>query len=336
MPDDVSVIVPVWNGRAMVERLMGSLRAQTYPITEIVVVDNGSQDGAPEAAQALGARVVRMGRNAGFSRAVNRGIRECKTDWLVLVNSDVELAPSWLERLMAAAARPDVWFAAGKILSAAQHELIDGTYDTLSRGACAWRVGHGRADSAEFSQATVISFAPGTASLFRAEVFHRAGMLDESFESYLEDVEFGLRCACLGLQGQYVPDALAYHVGSAALGKWHTETVRRIARNQVFLVAKYYPLRLFFQLAWPVIAGQTLWGLVAMRHGKLAAFLRGKLEGVVGFATQRRNAPATGIEPHRLLQILQASEKEIRDIQRRTGFDRYWRVYLALTAGGAD
>jgi len=336
MPDEVSVIVPVWNGRAMVERLMGSLRAQTYPIAEVVVVDNGSEDEAPEAAKALGARVVHMGENAGFSRAVNRGIRECKSDWLALVNSDVELAPTWMERLMAAAMQPGVWFAAGKILSAAQHELIDVTYDTLSRGACAWRVGHGRADGAEFSKGTAISFAPGTASLFRAELFRHVGTLDESFESYLEDVEFGLRCACLGFRGQYVPDAVAYHVGSAALGKWHSDTVRRIARNQVFLVAKYYPARLFFQLAWPVIAGQTLWGVVAMRHGKLVAFLRGKLEGVMGFATQRRNAPATGIEPHGLLQILQESENEIRDIQRRTGFDWYWRVYFALTAGGAD
>ena len=315
---------------------MGSLRAQTYPIAEVLVVDNGSEDGAPEAAEALGAHVVRMGKNAGFSRAVNRGIQECKSGWLALVNSDVELAPTWLELLMAAAAPPGVWFAVGKILSAAHHELIDGTYDTLSRGACAWRVGHGRADDAEFSKGTVISFAAGTASLFRAELFQGAGTLDESFESYLEDVEFGLRCACLGFRGRYVPEAVAYHVGSAALGKWHSETVRRIARNQVFLVAKYYPLRLLFRLAWPVIVGQTLWGVVAMRHGKFVAFLRGKLEGVMGFATQRRNSLVKRIEPVQLLQILQASEKEIRDIQRRTGFDWYWRVYFALTGGGAD
>ena len=50
MPDEVSIIVPVWNGRVMVEELMGSLRDQTYPIAEILIVDNGSEDGAPEAA----------------------------------------------------------------------------------------------------------------------------------------------------------------------------------------------------------------------------------------------------------------------------------------------
>jgi len=336
MPDDVSVIIPVWNGRAMVERLMESLGAQTYPIAEILVIDNGSEDGAPEAAELRGARVVRMGRNAGFSRAVNRGILECRSAWLVILNSDVELSPSWLERLMAAAAQAGVWFAAGKILSAGDHKVIDGTYDALSRGACAWRVGQGRADNEEFSRARAILFAPGTASLFRAELFQRVGMLDESFESYLEDVDFGLRCACRDYRGCYVPEAVAYHVGSAALGKWHPETVRRIARNQVFLVAKYYPARLFFHLAWPVLVAQTLWGLVAMRHGTFWAFLRGKLEGLVDFATARRNAPAAGVSPDRFLRMLRESENEIRDMQLRTGFDWYWRVYFALTRGGAD
>jgi GT2 family glycosyltransferase len=334
MPDDVSVIIPVWNGRGLVERLIGSLRAQTYPIAEIVVVDNGSDDGAPEAAEALGARVVRMGSNTGFSCAVNHGIQVCTTTWVAVVNSDVELARTWLEQLMAAAAEPGIWYAAGKILTASDHHVVDGTYDALCRGGCAWRLGHGRPDGVEFSERAAMWFAPGTASLFRTEVFRRAGMLDQTFESYLEDVEFGLRCACLDYRGRYVPEAVAFHVGSAALGKWHPETVRRIARNQVLLVAKYYPARLLLRLAWPIFVAQALWGLVAMRHSCFAAFVRGKLEGLVRFHAVRQVSPK--VEPYRLLQILQESEYEIRDVQRRTGFDWYWRVYFALTAGGAD
>src|SRR5436190_6604121 len=201
MPDEVSVIVPVWNGRVMVERLIGSLRDQTYPVAEILIVDNGSEDGAPEAAEQLGARVIRMGSNTGFSRAVNCGIKVCTNDWLAIINSDVTVAPDWLERLMAAARPPDTWFAAGKILNASRRELIDGTYDALCRGGCAWRLGHGRPDGREFSNARDIWFAPGTASLFRAELFRQIGLFDEQFESYLEDVDLGLRCACLNYRG---------------------------------------------------------------------------------------------------------------------------------------
>jgi GT2 family glycosyltransferase len=209
-------------------------------------------------------------------------------------------------------------------------------HDALCRGGCSWRLGHGRTDGPEFSVEREIWLAPGTASLFRAELFRRAGLLDEEFESYLEDVEFGLRCACLNFPGRYAPQAIAYHVGSAALGRWHPDTVRRISRNQVLLVAKYYPSRLLWQLAWPILVAQSLWGLVALRHGAFRAFLRGKLEGLRAFRAQRRSAGVIEIEPDRLSKILRDSEREISRVQRRTGYDWYWRVYLALTAGGSD
>ncbi len=336
MPADVSIIVPVWNGRAMLEVLLACLRAQTHPIAEVLVIDNGSEDGAPEAAERVGARVIRMGSNTGFSRAVNRGIQECSTEWLAIVNNDVEPAPDWLGRLMDAARAPGVWFVAGKLLSASRRDKIDGTYDATCRGACAWRVGHGRPDGPEFSRARDIWFAPGTASLFRTELFRHIGFLNEEFESYLEDVELGLRCACLNYAGRYAPDAVAYHAGSAALGQWHPATVRRISRNQLLLVAKYYPRGLLFRLLWPVLVAQTLWGALALRHGTFWAFFRGKLDGLVCFRRTRRKGPLPGIQPDRFLQVLQESEGEIKRIQRQTGFDWYWRVYFMLTSGGAD
>jgi len=63
------------------------------------------------------------------------------------------------------------------------------------------------------------------AAIFRKELFDRLGALDERFESYLEDIDFGIRCATAGLTGIYVPEAVAYHTGSATLGRWHPTTV---------------------------------------------------------------------------------------------------------------
>src|SRR5436190_2174944 len=261
MSEPITIVVPVWNGRVLLETLLVSLRAQTHPIAEVLVVDNGSSDGSAEAAERLGARTIRMGSNTGFARAVNRGIAECRTEWLAIVNSDVEAAPEWLAHLAAALADGNAWFATGKILQALDRKLIDGTFDTLSRGGCAWRAGHGRPDGAEFSVRRRVWFPPGTAALFRAELFRRIGGFDESFESYLEDVDLGLRCAIAGLDGWYVPEAIAWHRGSATLGRWHPETVRRISRNQLFLVRKHYPASLLLRFAWPILVGQGLWAL---------------------------------------------------------------------------
>jgi len=229
--------VPVWNGRDVLARLLATLDAQTQPATELLVVDNGSTDGAPELARKHGARVITMGRNAGFAAAVNRGILESDSEWIAILNSDVELAADYFARLIAAGAP----FATGKILSAAAKDRIDATFDAVCRGGVAWRVGQGRADAPVFSERREIAAAPWTAVVCRADLFNRVGTLNEDFESYLEDVEFGIRCALAGITGLYVPEAVAWHRGSATLGRWHPETVRRLSRNQCYLVALHYP-----------------------------------------------------------------------------------------------
>jgi GT2 family glycosyltransferase len=108
----ITAIVPVWNGRELLERLLASVEAQTEAAAELLVVDNGSTDGAPELARERGARVIPMGRNAGFAAAVNRGIRESRGEWIAVLNSDVELAPDYFARLLGAGSA-GAWFATG-------------------------------------------------------------------------------------------------------------------------------------------------------------------------------------------------------------------------------
>ncbi len=327
----VTVVIPNWNRRDLVERLIAQLLAQSQPVAEILVVDNGSQDGSAAAARRAGARVLEMGRNVGFSAAVNRGIAETATELVAVVNNDVEPATTWLERLVEAIREPQVWFATGKLLNAADPGQLDGAYDALSRGACAWRAGHGRRDGPLWDRPVQIRFAPFTATLFRTELFRQIGPLDERFESYLEDIDFCLRAARQGRPGVYVPAAVAVHQGSATLGRWHKEVVERIARNQVLLVAKHYPGRDLLRYGWPILAGQALWGGVALRHGRLFSFLRGKLEGLAMFRAARREAAPDGPGTEALSEILEQSEAEILRLQRSIGFDLYWRLYFALT-----
>jgi GT2 family glycosyltransferase len=329
----ISAIVPVWNGRDLLVRLLDSLEAQTQPAAELLVVDNGSQDGAPEAAHDRGARVIAMGRNAGFAEAVNRGIQESRGEWVAILNSDVEMAPDYLARLLAAAQAGGAWFATGKILVSGSAGQIDGTFDAMCRGATTWRVGSGRSDRPTFSAERQIWSPPFTAVLLRTEIFQRVGLLETSFESYLEDVDFGLRCAARELAGIYVPGALAWHRGSAALGRWHPETVRRMARNQLFLVARHYPPKLLRRWIWAIAIAQILWGGLALRHGAALGWLRGITQGLRHFSATRKSC--VPFAPELLDDLLRSNERLIRDLQTYTGFDSYWKLYFLLTGGGA-
>lgn len=321
----VAAVIPNWNGAARLERLFQALAAQTRLIDQVIVVDNGSVDRSAEVTAAARARFIALGANTGFSPAVNCGIREAGAEWVLILNNDVLPEPGWLENLLEAATASGAWFATGKLLSKADPGRIDGSFDAICRGACAWRCGHDRQDSEVWNQPRKIRFAPLTAALFRRTLFDRTGLLDESLESYLEDVDLGLRCAAKGLTGVYVPSAVAMHEGSATLGAWHPDTVRKISRNQLLIVAKHYPRGWILRYGWPILVAQALWGLITLRHGRFLAFVGGKLDAMRVFR-KSRGEPCPD-----LAGILDQSENEIRELQKLTGFDLYWRLYFALT-----
>jgi GT2 family glycosyltransferase len=323
----VAAVIPNWNGAARLARLFEGLAAQTYPIHRVLVVDNGSTDNSALVAASAGAAVIQLAVNTGFSHAVNCGIRAAAAEWILILNNDVLPEPDWLEILMQTAAetKGQAWFVTGKLLDAARKDRLDGAFDAICRGACAWRCGHGRPDSPVWNQPREIRFAPLTAALFRAELFERVGLLDETMESYLEDIDLGIRCAALGLTGRYAPQAVAYHQGSATLGSWHPDTVRKISRNQLLIVAKHYPRKWILSYGWPILIAQALWGFTALRHWRFLAFAAGKLDAFRLFRKSR------GEPCPNLAAILDRSEDEIRELQQLTGGDLYWKLYFALT-----
>ena len=317
-------VIPHWNRSELLRALLESLKKQTRAFDQIIVADNGSRDDSVEVAERMGATVLRLGANAGFAAAVNRGIAAAQSDWIAILNNDVTLAPDWLGNLIATAETGNAWFASGKILKAADPATIDGTFDEISRGACAWRCGSGKPDSALWNTSRWVRFVPMTAALFRRDLFDEVGPLDETFVSYLEDIDFGLRCALAGRAGVYQPAAVAWHRGSATLGAWNSDTVRLIARNQVLLAAKHFR----GQPRWPIVAGQLLWAVLALRHGRGLSCARGKLSGL-------RFARRLGLDHHsaakeKLRQIVDASEREILTLGREAGLDWYWRAYFWL------
>jgi hypothetical protein len=302
-----SAVIPTWNRAAELERCLDSLSG----FAEVIVVDNGSTDGAGERAREGGARVLRFEENRGFAAAVNAGIAAAAGEWVAVLNNDVVLEPGWLAALLGAATE-ETWFLCGPVLQAGNPELIDGTWDAVPRSGCPWRVGHGMPASL-FAQPRAIRLAPMTAALFRRALFERVGLLEESFESYLEDVDFGLRCSKAGYGGLFVPEAKSRHAGSATLGVWSPRMVRLLARNQRKLVARHWPAGKYRREVW---AGQWLWGLMALRQGVFDDWIAGRREGAA-----RRMGGENAIAA-----VLEEGERAIDEAP-----GAYWRWYRRLT-----
>ena len=319
----VTAVIPTWNRADLLTNVLKSLKAQTYPLSSIVVVDNGSEDDSTAVARAYGARVIRTPINRGFAHAVNLGWRSEGSDWVAVLNNDVVLQPDWLSTIVGEAARVRAGFASGKLLAASDPARIDGTYDLVCRAGTAWRAGHGRADGALWSKPSDVRFVSFTAVLLSRAAISAVGELDERFESYYEDVDWCIRSARLGVGGVYVPMAVATHAGSATLGAWRDATVRLQSRNQMLLHAKHFR----GSGAWPATVGQLLWAGMACRHAAATAALRGKIDGIRayrGWCSEPSSWPA-------IQTAVEASETLIRQLQEQTGWDPYWKWYFQLT-----
>ena len=327
----VSVVIPHRNRAALLEQALASLdRQELSPGVDldVVVVDNGSMDESHEVAASHGARTVQLGRNLGVSRALNRGIEESRGEWVVLLNNDVRLAPDWLAKLLRAAAEHRSWFATGRVYDASRPDLLDGAGDAVCRGGVAWRLCHGRPDTSASDRGRPTFFPSATASLFRREFFARAGMFDEDFFAYLEDVEVGLRAASLGLAGVYEPQALAWHKGSATAGRWSDAVVGWMTRHQILILAKHYSQTMLLRFGQPVLVAQLLWALLAISRGRTRAWLSGLRSGLAESSRHWRAEGRSGEAA--LVAALLASESEIAEVQGACGWDNWWKWYFRL------
>jgi GT2 family glycosyltransferase len=322
----VSAVIPTWNRADLLRAAIHNLQTQTRPPQQILVVDNGSTDGSASLARELGVDCIELESNRGFAVAVNEGIRHAKNDWVLIINNDVLLAPDWLEILMRAAEDSDAEFLVGKLLQSGKEGVLDGSWDLVSRGAYAWRCGYERADGGPWSTRRKIALAPMTAALFRRSVFDKIGNLETRFESYYEDVDFGIRCALAGIHGLYEPRAVATHLGKATFGKRAARVYFLSGRNQVLLLAKHYPAATLWHFAWPILVGQSLALMAAGRQGHLLPALKGKLQALWRWREFRKSLPS----PAAIEAVTRSSEREISDIQRSIGFDIYWRLYFSL------
>ena len=246
----VSIIIPTWNGKTLLPACLDSTEAQTCRAFEVVVVDDGSTDDTEDFVRKAHPRVrlLRRQDNRGFCVAVNTGIRETTTDFVLLLNNDMVLDPGFVERLLAAADNSDTAMFAPLVLFQDAPDTVYGAGDRQ-------RV-NGRPESIGFREARANFVAPATifgvsagAALYRRSVFKTVGLFDERFEAYFEDSDLNFRARLAGFKAAFVPDAIAYHKGAASIEGRTWWRARQCYRNHALLVAKNVPLSLLIRYA---------------------------------------------------------------------------------------
>ena len=226
-----------------------SIEASDRTVDHLLVVDNDSADGSEAwlRARCPGAEIVQAGSNLGFSGGCNVGIRralEAGTDAVLLVNSDVVLAPDAIGALEAALDSDTTAGIAGPVV------LSRGEPDAIASAGMSFRPASGRMRHRAAGR-PLSSLGPGPASvdavsgcvmLIRRQVFEHAGLFDDEYFFSYEDLDFCTRAARAGFRTLCVPTALAYHEGGASIGSRSPARVYYGVRNHLRVAERLFPL----------------------------------------------------------------------------------------------
>ena len=226
MAPDISVIIVSWNAR---DFLVGCLKSIQETMTdlryEVIVVDNASSDGSPEAVLTgfPDVRLIQTGKNLGFSKGNNIGMTESRGRYYFLINSDVVLRPGCAQRLLAFMQKnPRTGLAGPRLFNG------DGSYQPSCRKmpnlhrhiARALFVNSSLVDNGYRQQASKrVEVLAGSFWVARREAVDVVGKLDEQFFFYGEDVDWCLRFGKAGWQINYVTDAEAIHYGGSSTSR---------------------------------------------------------------------------------------------------------------------
>lgn len=278
----LTVIIPNYNGKKYLDDCLRSLRKQSLKDFAITVVDNGSTDGSvdfirdryPEV------HIIELPENTGFANAVNVGIKDSESRYVMLLNNDTmcdENALYSLVRVMESKKR--LFSAQAKLLQMKVPHRIDGSGDLYC--ALGWAFSPGRdQDNRRFSVRESVTSACAGAAIYRKECFEEVGYFDEVHFCYLEDMDIGYRARLKGYANVMEPAAVVYHSASASSGSRYNEfKVELTAGNNIYLIYKNMPfVQIFINLPL-IIAGIVVKHVFYSKRGLGAAHIKGLISG---------------------------------------------------------
>jgi len=282
----LTVVIPTYNGRALLDRMLCSLVGQTFRPARVVVVDDCSDDGTIAHLHAHWPEVDAIARasRGGVTAALNDCLRAADTELVGLFNNDMELDPSCLAELVAELDRhPEAASVTPKMLDFSERNVLDGAGDLLVWRGGATRRGHGELDRGQFDQPEDVFGACGGSAVYRRSALDRVGYLYEPYFAYYEDVDWAFRAQLAGLRCRYAASAILYHRGSATLGRGLSDfNGYHLWRNPIWLVARCYPRQALVRHAPSLCRGQLGNLYAAARARRLRIWARAMRDAARG------------------------------------------------------
>lgn len=269
---EVAIVILNWNGRHFLEKFLPSVTRSDYPHKCIIVADNASTDDSVIFLQQhypfIG--IIQNPVNEGFAKGYNRALKQVKSDYYILLNSDVEVTENWIQPIInlmesdksIAACQP-------KILSYNNRRIFE--YAGASGG---WIDNFGypfmrgrifdvcETDKGQYDNAQPCFWASGAALFIKADAYHLMGGMDEYFFAHQEEIDLCWRLQLLGYKIFVQPASVVYHVGGGTLPRGNSRKAYLNFRNNLIMMHKNLS---FIEALWKIPFRLLLNGIAACK-----------------------------------------------------------------------
>jgi hypothetical protein len=252
----LAIVILNWNGRHFLEKFLPGVVSHSPPAARIVVADNASTDGSLDWLKEHHPEVERIGlsRNLGYAGGYNAALRQIRADYVVLLNSDVEVSPGWVEPVLdLMEAHPQVAACQPKVLARHDRSRFEyagaagGFIDRLGYPFCRGRLfGALEKDLGQYDDERPVFWATGACLFVRASAFNECGGLDERFFAHMEEIDLCWRLQNRGYRVMACPRSVVYHIGGGSLPARNPAKTFLNFRNSLWMLAKNLPARHFY------------------------------------------------------------------------------------------
>lgn len=265
-----AVVILNFNGKRLLKQFLPSVIAHTVSEEfSLVVADNGSTDDSVQFMESCYPDIplIVLDKNYGFAEGYNKALQQIKSEYVVLLNSDVETTPGWLDVLINYLdSNSDVAAAQPKILSYNDSSSFEyagasgGFIDMYGYPFCRGRIlSTLEKDKGQYDDEIDVFWATGACMCIRLKDYHDAGGLDSRFFAHMEEIDLCWRLNSRGRRVVCLPSSIVYHVGAATLNKDNPKKMYLNFRNNLLMLYKNVSDKLiiktfFFRIIFDIAA----------------------------------------------------------------------------------
>jgi len=256
--NQIAIVILNWNGAKLFDTYLPSvIRNSAHPNVELIVADNRSTDDSINQLKKNfpSVKIIELKKNYGFAEGYNQALKQIEADIFVLLNSDVEVTPGWLEAVLKLMEEDETIAAVQpKILSYEKPHQFEyagaagGFIDRFGYPFCRGRIlNRMEPDLGQYNKSTPIFWASGACMFIKAEAFRKAGGFDGDFWAHMEEIDLCWRLKNQGYKIMYQPKSVVFHLGGGTLSYGSPRKVYLNFRNNLFMLFKNLPRSYFYR-----------------------------------------------------------------------------------------